>query len=87
MSMFGEGTEVVRVYLAAELAEAQRAEAVLEAAGLTWAAEVETYVTRTLLGGNSARQGVGLWILEADLDAACGALERAKLVRGLVDRG
>jgi hypothetical protein len=87
MTMFGEGTEVVRVYLAAELAEAQRAETSLESAGLTWAAEVETFFSRTLIGSSAPRQGVGLWILEADLDAACAALERDGLVRGLVDRG
>ena len=87
MLQFGEGTEVIRVYLAAELAEAERAEAALEATGLTWAAEVETFLARTMIGSNTPRQGVGLWILEAGLEAACAALERAGLVRGLVDRG
>jgi len=87
MHQFGEGTEVVRVYLAGTLEEAQQAEAVLDALGLTFAAEVETFDARTFLGIGSSRQGVGLWLLEADVDAACTALEQAGLLKGLVDRG
>lgn len=87
MHQFGEGTEVVRVYLAAGLTEAQQAEATLDAAGITYAVEVETFVARTILGSGAPRQGAGLWILESDLDAACQALDRAGLVKGLVDRG
>jgi hypothetical protein len=87
MLQFGEGTELVRVYLAGALDEAQQAERALDGAGLTYAVEVETYDARTFLGIGSRRQGAGIWLLEADLDAACGALERAGLVKGLVDRG
>lgn len=87
MHQFGEGTEVVRVYLAGSLDEAQQAEAVLEGLGLTFAVEVETYDARTFLGIGSKRQGAGLWLLEADLDAAYTALERAGMLKGLVDRG
>jgi hypothetical protein len=87
MHQFGEGTEVVRVYLAASLDEAQEAERALDAVGLSYAVEVETYLARTVLGSGSPRQGAGVWLVEADLDAACAALERAGLVKGLVDRG
>jgi 2-methylcitrate dehydratase PrpD len=87
MHRFGEGTEVVRVYLAASLDEAQEAERVLDALGLSYAVEVETFLARTILGSGSPRQGAGVWLVEADLDAACAALERAGLVKGLVDRG
>jgi hypothetical protein len=87
MHQFGEGTELVRVYLAGALDEAERAEQVLDGIGLAFAVEVETYDARTFLGIGSKRQGAGLWILEADLDAACAALTAAGLVRGLVDRG
>jgi 2-methylcitrate dehydratase PrpD len=87
MHLFGEGTEVVRVYLAATLEEAQQAERALDAAGVTYAVEAETFVARTILGSGAPRQGAGVWLLEADLDAACAALTRAGLVRGLVDRG
>jgi hypothetical protein len=86
MHLFGEGTELVRVYLSASLEEAQAAEAALDGAGLTYAVEVETYLARTILGSGSPRQGAGIWLLEADLDAACAALEGAGLVKGLVDR-
>jgi hypothetical protein len=87
MDRFGEGTELVRVYLAASVGEAEAAEAALEGVRLAWAVEVETYLASTILGSNSPRTGAGIWILEADLDAACGALEAAGLVKGLVDRG
>jgi hypothetical protein len=87
MHQFGEGTEVVRVYLAAALDEAQQAERALDEAGLTYAVEVETFLSRTILGSGSPRQGAGIWLLEGDLDVACAALERAGLVKGLVDRG
>jgi hypothetical protein len=87
MHQFGEGTEVIRVYLAASLEEAQQVERTLDAAGLTYAVEVETFLARTILGSGAPRQGAGVWVVEADLDAACAALEGAGLVRGLVDRG
>lgn len=87
MHQFGEGTEVVRVYLAAGLEEAQAAERALDAAGLTYAVEVETFLARTILGSGAPRQGAGVWLLEADLDAACAALTGAGLLKGLVDRG
>jgi hypothetical protein len=87
MHQFGEGTELVRVYLAAGLDEAQAAEAALDGAGLTYAVEVETFLARTILGSGSPRQGAGLWLMEADLDAACAALTSAGLLKGLVDRG
>ena len=87
LEQFGDGTEVVRVYLALGLVEAQRAEAALDAAGLTFAVEVEEVGGRTLFGFGNPRRGAGIWILEAELDAACRALEGAGMVKGLVDRG
>jgi len=87
MHQFGEGTEVVRVYLAASLDEAQQAERALDGIGLAYSVEVETFLSRTILGSGSPRQGAGIWLLESDLDAACAALEGAGLVKGLVDRG
>ena len=86
LDLFGEGTEVVRVYLAGELDEALAAEQALDRAGLTYAVEVEEYRTRSILVGSATRQGLGVWILEVDLDAACAALEQAGLVKGLVLR-
>lgn len=87
MESFEEGTEIVRVYLAASLAEAQAAEAVLSGAGVEYAVEVEVLASRTLFGLGSARRGAGLWVREARLDEAADALERAGCVVGLVDRG
>ncbi len=86
MEEFDEGTEIVRVYLAATLAEAQAVEDALEEAGVEFAIEVETYASPTALGSNQPRRGAGFWV-EASVVAACaGALERAGHLRGLVDR-
>jgi len=87
LELFGEGTEVVRVYFALGLEEAQRAEAALDAVGLTFAVEVEEVGGRTLFGFGRPRRGAGVWIREAELDAACTTLEGGGLVKGLVDRG
>ena len=86
MESFEEGTEIVRVYLAASLAEAQAAERILTAAGLEYAVEVEELATRTLFGLGSVRRGAGLWVRSAAVDAAADALERAGQVAGLVER-
>jgi hypothetical protein len=86
MEAFEEGTEVVRVYLAASLAEAQRVEQVLDAADLAYAVEVEEFAMPTALGSNAPRRGAGFWIEPDDLDASCAALEAAGLLRGLVQR-
>jgi hypothetical protein len=87
MDSFEEGTEIVRVYLAASLAEAQAAERVLTAAGLEYAVEVEDLATRTLFGLGATRRGAGLWVRAELLEAAADALERAGQLAGLVDRG
>ncbi len=87
LELFGEGTEVVRVYFALGLDEAQGAEATLDAAGLDFAVEVEEVGGATLFGFGRPRRGAGVWIRGADLDAACAALEGAGMVKGLVDRG
>jgi len=83
---FAEGTELVRVYLAASLAEAQEAERVLTGEGIEYGVEVEELATRTLFGLGSARRGAGIWVREAALDGAAEALERAGCVAGLVLR-
>ena len=87
LDRFGEGTEVVRVYFALGLDEAERAEALLDAAGLTFAVEVEEVGGPTMFGFGRPRRGAGLWLREADLDAACATLEQAGMIKGLVDRG
>jgi hypothetical protein len=87
LDQFGEGTEVVRVYFALGLEEAQRAEAILDGAGLTFAVEVEEVGGPTMFGFGKPRRGAGLWIREAEVAAACTALEGAGMLKGLVDRG
>jgi hypothetical protein len=86
MHLFGEGTELTRVYLAATLEEAGRVEAVLDAAGVTYSVEAEAYASRTILGGGGLRTGAGFWVTEDAVAPACDALERAALVKGLVVR-
>ncbi len=86
MEAFEEGTEIVRVYLAASLGEAQGVERVLGEAGFEFAVEVEEFATRSaFLSGT--RRGAGFWVREALLDGAAEALKRAGHVAGLVDRG
>jgi hypothetical protein len=80
-----EGTEIVRVYLAASLSEAQSVEGVLDGTGVAYLAETEQYRAPSSLGAR-LRTGVGFWVGEADLDAAFGALERAGMTAGLVRR-
>ena len=87
LEQFGEGTAVVRVYFALGLDEAQRAEAILDQAGLTFAVEVEEVGGPTMFGFGKPRRGAGVWVLETAVDSACTALEGAGMVRGLVDRG
>jgi hypothetical protein len=83
---FADGTEIVRVYLAGSLAEAQAVERTLDAAGLAYAVEVEAFAPGGLATG-SARSGAGFWVEAGTLDACAGALERAGHLAGLVDRG
>lgn len=85
MESFEEGTEIVRVYLAASVAEAQRIEDALAEAGVDFAVEVEEYASGGLLSG-PARRGAGFWVREGDLEGAAAALERGGHVAGLVDR-
>jgi hypothetical protein len=84
MDSFEEGTELVRVYLAASLAEAQRVEDALAEGGVEFAVEVEELATATALG--SSRRGAGFWIRETALEVAAGLLERGGHVAGLVRR-
>ncbi len=84
MESFEEGTEIVRVYLAGSLAEAQRVEDVLEAVAVDFAVEVEELAARVAF--RSARRGAGFWVRNGDLDRAAGALEQAGHLAGLVDR-
>lgn len=86
MDAFEEGEEIVRVYLAASLAEARSVERALDAAGFEYGVEVESYTGRSVLAGGVTRRGAGFWVVADDLDATAAALERAGLVRGLVER-
>lgn len=86
MESFEEGTELVRVYLAASLDEARRIEGALEDAGVEFAVEVEEVPARSLFGWFQSRRGAGFWVREEDLDRAAGALERGGHVSGLVQR-
>jgi hypothetical protein len=83
---FDEGTEIVRIYVAGALAEAQAVEGVLEAGGFEYAVEVEALPSGGLLSGR-ARRTAGFWVRTEAVEQCADALERAGHVRGLVDRG
>jgi hypothetical protein len=82
---FAPETEIVRVYLAATLSEAQQVERVLDGAQQDYLAEPEEYGAPSALGAR-VRTGVGFWVAAGAVDGAAGALERAGLVSGLVQR-
>ncbi len=86
MEEFEEGTEIVRVYLAASLAEARGIEDALDDAGVQFAVEVEDVSARSLFGWFQSRRGAGFWVREGDLERAAGALERGGHLSGLVRR-
>jgi hypothetical protein len=86
MDDFEDGTEIVRVYLAATLAEAESVERALADAGRAYAIELEEFASPTALGSNAPRRGVGFWIPASELDPCADLLERAGLVAGLVQR-
>ena len=86
MESFEEGTELVRVYLAAALDEARRIEAALDAVAIEFAVEVEEFASPTALGSNQARRGAGFWVRAEELDRAADALERGGHLAGLVRR-
>jgi hypothetical protein len=86
MESFEEGTEIVRVYLAATLREAQAVEGALTAASVDFAVEVEELSSPNTLGLEATRQAAGFWIREEELDRAADALERAGQRSGLVRR-
>ena len=82
---FEEGTEIVRVYLAATLTEAQSVERALDGAGVDYLAEPEQYGAPSSIAAR-IRTGVGFWVVETALERAAGALEGAGLLAGLVQR-
>jgi hypothetical protein len=86
MESFEEGTEIVRVYLAATLREAQAVEDALSAADVDFAVEVLELSSPDALGLKSTRHAAGFWIREEELDRAAEALERAGHLAGLVRR-
>lgn len=82
---FEEGSEIIRVYLAASMREARSVEQTLDALGVNYLAEPERYPARWALGLR-VRSGVGFWVAEEALEPAASALERAGLKSGLVLR-
>ncbi len=86
MDAFEDGEEIVRVYLAASLDEAQAVERALDASGFEYGVEVEAFASRTAFGSGAPRSGAGFWVAGDDLDAVAAALGRAGLRRGLVER-
>jgi hypothetical protein len=86
MERFEEGTEIVRVYLAASLAEAQQVERALGEAGVEFGVESEEFSSRNVLGLDAPRRLAGFWVRDELVDAAADALQRAGHLTGLVDR-
>jgi hypothetical protein len=86
MESFEEGTEIVRVYLAATLREAKEVEDALDRADVDFAVEVEELSSPNALGLKATRNAAGFWVREGEVDRAADALERAGHRAGLVRR-
>lgn len=84
MDNFLEGTEIVRVYLAAGLMEARRVETTLDLAGISYGVELEALVGSDGLGLRQEHPAAGFWVDLAVVKTAYEALLKAELVSGLV---
>lgn len=82
---FGEGEEVVRIYLARELSEAKRVEAALTETGIEYAVEVEPY--RTVMSSIffSEYKGAAFYVLADQEDFCRRILREAGLTVGIAE--
>ena len=82
---FGDGEEVVRIYLARELGEAKRVETVLTERGIHYAVEVEPYVTVMSSIFSSEYKGAAFYVV-ADQEQFCRrVLTEAGLTLGTME--
>lgn len=79
------GKEVTRVYIAANIGEADRVEEVLTDRGFDYIVEIEPYVKRILGIFPSKIAGAGFYVLSDQAPPARTALCAAGLVAGLED--
>jgi hypothetical protein len=82
---FGKGTEVVRIYLARELKEAKRVEAVLTEQGIEYAVEVEPYKTVMSSIFSSEYKGAAFYVLANQEDFCRRVLCDAGLTVGIAE--
>jgi hypothetical protein len=75
--------EVSRIYLAGELAEAKRVEALLNSNGIDYAIEVEPYVRFSLFSSQYA--GAAFYVLSGQAEFCRRALCEAGLKTGILD--
>ncbi len=75
--------EVERVYLAAELDEARRVEAALDAGGIDYVVEVEPYWKNTLMIFPTRLAGAAFYVEGDAVEGALVLIRGAGLVRGL----
>jgi hypothetical protein len=79
---FGE-KETTRIYLAAELAEAKRVEAVLNANGIEYAVEVEPYMSLSVFSFPSEYKGAAFYVLSRQANFCKRVLLEAGLELGI----
>jgi len=79
---FGE-KDIARIYLAAELAEAQRVEEVLSANGIEYAVEVEPYMSLSFFSFSSESRGAAFYVLSGQANFCKRALLEAGLELGI----
>jgi len=82
---FEDGEEVVRIYLARELSEAKRAEAVLTKKGIEYAVEVEPYVTAMSNILSSEYKGAAFYVVADQGEFCRRILSEAGLTPGIME--
>lgn len=82
---FGDGKELVRIYLARELREAKRVETVLTGLGIDYAVEVEPYVTTMSSIFSSEYKGAAFYVLADQVEFCRRILSEAGLTVGIME--
>lgn len=82
---FGDGKEVVRIYLARALSEAKRVEEVLTNLGIEYAVEVEPYITAMSVVFSSQYKGAAFYVLAGQEEFCRRILTEAGLTAGIVE--
>ncbi|MPZ76405.1 MAG: hypothetical protein GEU77_07755 [Deltaproteobacteria bacterium] len=77
--------EVTMVYVVGRLSEGKRVEQILSAKAIDYAVDIEPYQSRLLGILPVKHEGIGFYVLSAQVDFCRRVLREAGLVQGLVE--